>query len=81
VSRAGRRARAARLAAAGLWPADTENIRRAVVLAERDRWIRAVGLIGWGAEQDRRRGERNARLRAARLARAQTSISRETTAA
>ncbi len=69
MSRACRRARAARLAAAGLRPADTEGIRTAVLLAERSRWIYRAGLAGWEAEQVRRRGERNARLRAQREAR------------
>ena len=80
MSRAGRRARAARLAAAGLWPR-TEDIRCALLLAERARWIYRAGLVGWEREQTRRRGERNRRLKAARLARAQTSTARETSAA
>lgn len=33
------------------------------MLAERDQWISAVGLLGWQREQDRRRAERLDRYR------------------
>jgi hypothetical protein len=33
------------------------------MLAERDEWISAVGLLGWQREQNRRRAERIARSR------------------
>jgi hypothetical protein len=77
VNRAGRRARRERLIAAGLWTPtailaaserEQEDNRARALIAERDAWIREVGLLGWQRAQARRRA---ARIAAGRDRRAQ----------
>ena len=56
MSRAGRRARLARLVAAEQPVVDpTEAERTAALIADRDEWLRRAGTVGWQAEQCRRR--------------------------
>jgi len=78
MSRAGRRMRQVRAEAAGLWEAPARKvaalpppreIQVALALwADRDEWVARVGLVGWDAEQARRRSIRNQVARAKRLA-------------
>jgi hypothetical protein len=70
VSRAGRRARRERLIAEGKWEPSSilatserkpDDSRTRALIADRDAWIREAGLVGWQAEQNRRRGARLAK--------------------
>ena len=78
MSRAGRRARRNRLAPAGLWespgakvaplPPPREIQIAQAMQADRDEWVWRVGIVGWEAEQARRRHARSMVARAKRLA-------------
>lgn len=77
MSRAGRRARLARLEAGGLWEAPPRRVAplpppREIQVAlemwaDRDAWVWRVGLVGWEAEQARRRAARTQAARDRRL--------------
>lgn len=69
MSRAGRRARRARLVAAGALSPETEQDHAALLHAERGQWVRKVGWTGWHAEVARRRAARIAVMRSQRLER------------
>jgi hypothetical protein len=70
VSRAGRQARRERLIRDGVWepssiltaaPSRAEADRARALIADRDGWIQATGILGWQREQARRRAVRTAR--------------------
>jgi hypothetical protein len=77
MSRSGRNARRWRLINANNWtptacldPLDAhDQARRDQMTANRDNWIKQVGIDGWQHEVARRRKERNLALRQRRLQR------------
>jgi hypothetical protein len=75
MSRSGRNARRQRLINADNWWSQDascvadDQARRDQMTANRDNWIKQVGIDGWQREVARRRKERNQALRKRRLQR------------